>query len=440
MPSTVAESDTYSANVQRPNNGELADAASILQGLQPLANRTNWLKNRALSGIRDVTPFNADPTGAADSKAAIQNAIDAVHGSPSGFGTVRLPGGAYKLNTGLTLYRGVSLVGDGAILYLNNVSDYCITLDVGTALGVPRYISGIAFEALVPTSGEGIFVTADATPRDVVISDCSFNWASQNYAGSFLSLPSAATANIVVARCKAKARANGASLIYVNGGSDSHLEVAGGLYSGPAGAYATSLVSLVDTPADVHGARFTLAGHGTGTAYCVETSGLSAKKLRGNTFFQSGAGANIKAAGRLVEEGSDHTGGTRYDVTTALTTGSRLDLQRVISATSGGPGPFNIDALGLGIRTLSYILTGSFGGGGPTFAMPTILFEGQRFTLTVANKTGGNWNGIVFTGGGQGNAGATNDNRGRTFEFVATDFSGGLAWIVESDVTYDWIA
>jgi len=57
------------------------------------------------------SPYNADPTGANDSSAAIQNAINA---SPQG--TILIPSGNYKLSTGITITNktSVQIMGEGA--------------------------------------------------------------------------------------------------------------------------------------------------------------------------------------------------------------------------------------------------------------------------------------------------------------------------------------
>lgn len=441
MPSTVAETDTYSANIQRPNNGELADAASLLQAFQPLTNRTLYLRNRTLNGQRDITPFGADSTGTADSRTAIQAAIDAVQAG--GGGTVRLPYGSYKLNTGLTLYRDVSLVGDGATLLHNHNSQNVITLDTaGSALAVPRRISGIAFESLVITSAYGIADLASATARQLIVSDCSFNWTTQNIAGSFYSLNGVSTSRVAFERCNVRSRAGGDPLVFMAGGSNSYLEIAGGQYR-MADTYAESLIFINNTPADIHHAFIDETGHNSGTAYGIEVSGTTDKRISNCRFFQSGLGASIKAAGRLVETDSDWLAGTAYEIPAALNTRSRLSGGNPLVVNSNSTSSISLGALGTGVRAISYVLTGAFGGGGPTFDMPPAVFENQRLTLTVANRSSdtGNWSGVAFTGGGQGNAGVTNYNRGRTWEFVALDIDqdGTLDWIIASDVSYDWI-
>lgn len=62
-----------------------------------------------LTGQVDVTAYGADPTGATDSAAAIQAAIDAVHNA--GGGVVWLPAGTYALEAPVVLKRGVTLIG-----------------------------------------------------------------------------------------------------------------------------------------------------------------------------------------------------------------------------------------------------------------------------------------------------------------------------------------
>lgn len=66
----------------------------------------------------DVDTYGADPTGVADSKAAIQAAIDAAYAIQSGGqrgGVVQFGVGIYKCNTGLTLREGVTLQGVGKL-------------------------------------------------------------------------------------------------------------------------------------------------------------------------------------------------------------------------------------------------------------------------------------------------------------------------------------
>jgi hypothetical protein len=66
----------------------------------------------------DVNSYGADPTGVADSKTAIQAAIDDAYTIRSGSqrgGVVLFDNGIYKCNTGLTLREGVTLQGVGML-------------------------------------------------------------------------------------------------------------------------------------------------------------------------------------------------------------------------------------------------------------------------------------------------------------------------------------
>lgn len=81
-------------------------------GVLPLVGVTNVQRvARGRSGVFDVTAFGADPTGAQQSSAAIQAAIDAATGA----GCVWLPPGTYNLGTtGLTINGACPMVGAGA--------------------------------------------------------------------------------------------------------------------------------------------------------------------------------------------------------------------------------------------------------------------------------------------------------------------------------------
>lgn len=68
-----------------------------------------------LGGITDwvnvVLEHNADPSGAADSTTAFQNAIAAL---PSGGGNVYIPAGTYKINGTLSFAQNQGMIGDGS--------------------------------------------------------------------------------------------------------------------------------------------------------------------------------------------------------------------------------------------------------------------------------------------------------------------------------------
>src|SRR6187402_1999495 len=161
MPTTATDTDAFPSTVQRPNNGELADAASLSQGFNPVTQRTRYLLNRGRSALFDITrpPYSADPTGVADSTAGMQAAIDA---AAAAGGHVFSPGGIF-LHTQLTVPDGVSLFGvPGKTFWLHNHASADALVLSGTAASNPITIEDIQFIANVATTGNVVSPSAAA--------------------------------------------------------------------------------------------------------------------------------------------------------------------------------------------------------------------------------------------------------------------------------------
>jgi hypothetical protein len=90
--------------------GLAAVAGSALGRVQPTSAATT---TPSVTDWINVTypPYNADPTGAADSTSGIKSAIAAAAALPTG-GVVYLPAGTYKVSAPLELTTGVFLMGD----------------------------------------------------------------------------------------------------------------------------------------------------------------------------------------------------------------------------------------------------------------------------------------------------------------------------------------
>lgn len=129
-----------------------------------------------------VSQFGADPTGATDTGAAIQNCVNAVAAQPSG-GVVYLPTGTYKtqgicLGNGTGTYpaitcnqvQDINLLGDGlfstAIVPANTSGNF-ITVD--SAHGSIRNL-GIFETIATQTSGDMIYVNSGGVTIDTVSS------------------------------------------------------------------------------------------------------------------------------------------------------------------------------------------------------------------------------------------------------------------------------
>lgn len=171
MPTNATDTASWIANVQRPNNGELADAASLAQGFNPLTQRSRFLYEISRGALFDITraPFNADPTGALSSATAISNA--ALAAAAAG-GHLFVPPGTF-LWTGVSLPQGVSMFGVPGASYLamNHASANGIVCTDPND-GPPSVISDIRFIGNVANTGSGVVNNADA---HFVFERCSWN-------------------------------------------------------------------------------------------------------------------------------------------------------------------------------------------------------------------------------------------------------------------------
>lgn len=130
----------------------------------------------------DITqePYGADRTGAIDSTAAIQAAVDA-SGWPSSRGYVVCPPGRYKVNGTVTLdgagassTKPLALVGFGADWYTETASTSPM-LDITNTIVSTTYVTveGLMF---VPNAGTGVYRTAVrlTNTQDTVFHNCKF--------------------------------------------------------------------------------------------------------------------------------------------------------------------------------------------------------------------------------------------------------------------------
>jgi hypothetical protein len=193
MPTVIAESDSFAATMQRPNNGELADAGSLLTPLQVAANSRRYLYNRTRGGLFDVVraPYNADPTGGVSSQAAFDAAIGAA--AAAGGDVIIGTAGTY-LYTGLSVPQGVNIYAvPGVYLAMNHATANAVVFTDPND-GPPSVICGIRFIGNVVNTGTGVVNNADARG---IFERCTWNGfasgggASNNLQGKIASLNSA---------------------------------------------------------------------------------------------------------------------------------------------------------------------------------------------------------------------------------------------------------
>lgn len=98
----------------------------------------NGIRYAGAAGWYGVVAYGADPTGAADSTTAIQNAINAA--VAAGGGTVYFPAGTYKVSSTLSInIAGVTLQGDGIWV---TVIKYTGSSDCIRMFSTTQYTSG----------------------------------------------------------------------------------------------------------------------------------------------------------------------------------------------------------------------------------------------------------------------------------------------------------
>lgn len=150
----------------------------------------------------------ADPTGAADSTAAISAALAAL---PAGGGTVYFPAGTYKLSGALSVPTGAVLRGAGENVTI--LSQTSTSADTLTATD-KRYISVSDLQLAGPSSGTGrgiAFLHSAAAVASISLS----NLIVQNFGGDGVHLETVITSSLVNVR----SQSNGGHGFFANNGT-----------------------------------------------------------------------------------------------------------------------------------------------------------------------------------------------------------------------------
>lgn len=392
MPTTVIETDAFVASLQQPNNGELADAASILLYLQHLSNTRRFLYNRHRSNVFDVTraPFNADRTGAADSRTAIQSALDAA--SVAG-GYVYAPGGSYRLDSSLLFYPGVKLVGDHdrTIFSINHATESLLTLN-GPGAEIPAVVEGIHFRSAVPNTGN--LINGAGGQHGIVFDKCRFG-DNINTRGTLLQCSNADLA-VTLRDCRLlpytdrRAINQSAGRVVLGGATRLVMPqpyTSGGMITITGGRLVVGDGVEFDGSANLSGVN---------TCYGIDATGPTTEVSVGAARFDmansAGRAINIGAGSpRIrVSEACDFTiGTTRYKASGVAGEDSQLSLYpHIVQQTSG-----TTITVFTGVRTVVLLVSAA---SAPTITLPSPLNKGQQLTLLVRNTYGSGWGGSFF--------------------------------------------
>lgn len=431
MPTVVSESDLFPQTFQRPNNGELADAASLLLPLQQIANRQRWNYNRTRGAMYDATraPYLADLTGATNAAVATQAAIDAA--ATAGGGDVYAPPGAFRFDNGITVPRTVSLFGhpNGTVFLLNHATADFVTFTTGTNAGACSVISGIGFGGSVVNTGN-VFTDAGSGSRRVLIYNCTVGDDDANLTGHILSL----TGSSVVACVDSELHVSGATSGLLVNHAGAVLGISGGRIVCPA-TYASTLVyyslgsgsvrTFFDFTAHTSGVGATAVAVSSGPSTPIEIVGSRFVGAGGPTKYALSAdsGTNVRC------EANSYYGVNRFNSVGLLLAGSNLDLYPDANVSLVG----SAYTVSTGVR--STLIRFGVGSTAPTITLPPILFAGQELDLTIYNASGGTL-GLGLANYGVKSAMPTLSNaNGASGRFVAADWQviGTLEWVQIGD-------
>lgn len=383
MPSNATDTPSWVANVQRPNNGELADAASLSQGFNPITQRSRWLYERSRSKLFDVTraPYNANFLGVADAQPAIEAAASAANAAG---GVLIIPGGAYRLDAGLTHYPGLHILGDpGRTTLLINHATANVFNCSGASSGAAGLVDGIMFEGLVANTGN-IFYNPGGVAVRQIVRNCMMNHA--NLQGRFFY--GLADSHWRFDDCDVTiAGTGGTSDAYRQDGGDAKLTIRGGKITLP-NTYSSHALYGIGGWTSIDGTEI------------VNGGGASARSLlqyNSTTYFQratnllfTGGNANVFALSwvanvQLVSHG--HQFDTTADVTPYSSAGmlsgkSRVELLPHRVQSDAGT---SVAVLNKGYRAVALNLSSATA---PTLTLSDGLYDGQPLTLLVRNTHG----------------------------------------------------
>jgi hypothetical protein len=430
MPTNATDTDSWVANVQRPNNGELADSGSLSQGFNPLTQRTRFLYNRGRSALYDITrAYGADPTGVGSSTTAIQNALNAAGAAG---GHVFVPPGNFRHGL-LSVPGGVSIYGvpdKSFLLHDHATANAFVFLDYQESN--PVVFQDLRFLGNVATTGTHIVNNVDARVQFV---RCTWNGftsggaPSSNLQGKLASLNSAAS-ELEFIDCRLNVTGLLRGIDILNG----TVKLTRGALAMPA-SYSDGLVYVGGAATvDLDGVRLDGSAHTTGTGnFVYATNGSNVRldgcRLLGGLSVGSKSMLGWDAGARIVERGTiigSYPAMEQYGSSAALALSSALELKHYLPAY---PGPATAYTIPNGARHVAL----AFNGTAPTLTMPAKLFAGQRLTVSIFNDgSGGNWTGVTVIGLNFGGTNAINNNTGRSFEAVVVDRNGdgALDWVI----------
>jgi hypothetical protein len=440
MPTNATDTDVFPANVQRPNNGELADSGSLSQGFNPLTQRTRYVYNRLLTGIIDVTraPYSADLTGVADSTAAITAAIAAAQVTG---GIVWFPAGTY-LYTQLLITSGVTIrcVPDRTFLVCTHATFSQIVFS-GANNGPPIQIHDARFLSSIVSTGACVVNNSGGR---VQLVRCSWNGvnaagaASNNLQGKILhsNLDTSET-HLVDCSVKVVGDVNGlhaqrGKVIMDRGSLVMPATFNNALLRGENTAYVAMRDVEVDCTARTAGGAVAVMHVDAGVTATMRDCELDGSGAVGTIYgFLWSAGARVTARGnRWILNITPYAGNLAV-------AGSSVELKDYLPVHVGAAATYTIADGVRSVTVASSSTSATF-----TLTMPAKLFAGQHLSVSVFNDASGvSWTGITTTGMTHGSLTSLDNNTGRSFEAMVVDrnLDGTLDWVIVGPWSAQWL-
>lgn len=437
MPSNATDTPAWVANIQRPNNGELADAASLSQGFNPITQRSRWLYERSRGKIFDPTraPYNANAFGASNAASAINTCLSDANAMG---GDVYL-GGIFRLDSGLITYPGLRIFGDPVrtLLLMNHATADVFTMSGSGIKGNAGIFEDLNFGALVSNTG-ACFYNPAGQEASYIVRNCGMNVSSSNMLGRFFA--GQADSDWLFDDCRPTMMGTGGtSDAYKQEGANAKLVIRGGKITLPT-TYSSHALYSIGGWTSIDGTEIVNGGAASSRSL-LQYNGTFYAQRASNLLF-TGGNANVFALSwqpnvQLFSHG--HQFDTTADVTPYSSAGmlsgkSRIEL---LPHKVQQPGTTTgIAAENTGYRSLA-IISGATSA--PTITLDDGMYDGQPLTLIVRNN-GASWGGQFLITGSTGALHVSGTSPHPTLT-LGTSCKLDLIWsdMFDPGITWSWV-
>lgn len=360
-------------------------------------------KSRVRGGTRRVGAgsarwFGARTGGSFDCQPALQTALNELRDEGNG-GVLYVEPGLYRLTGGLTVYRGVHIVGEpGATFSLDHATADFFTVDDLGGSGNEISIKGLSLEASVTNTGRCFYLpsTFSNSNRNIRVENCIINESSSNLTGRHFAIDGDGDFLVKGSRLFVKGTgANAEAIVQTN--ASGVVRVINNKMVAGSGAHTSRLLRSSGGRGFAYGNEFDVSAVSSGVARALRIESTATPwVVSGNQFIGNAgdfgmdwvSGAYLKARDNTYSDGM-----LLYDTTNpTLGLGSEVELVSFLNDTPGGSTTYDVPNH---VRHLSLIVTAT---GNLTINMPTTgLYQGQPIDVTIVNRSGSTIGGYLFT-------------------------------------------